>query len=1271
MRLPGRQTFEVRPTFTAAAVSATGRGDPPEVEVLVSSGGGEVVAARTTARRVGDDGWGVLLWVDGVAAVRLAAAGLRLCSLCFGIADEHHGWRLLREEPILLPVVDDGTLNLPAFLHDPAQTEAAAAARLSATLPAPARDELASRFARDLGALAEELVRHGRDAALPATPSEAGSARTPPSLDLPTMSVLALAAVDPDISRMLGLYWHDPVDGGTWDYKVVAHHGPVRYPGRTVTFGDLPAGDTWPGTLVRPGVALVGNAGLEVLPPADPEGPQALRLQAPRDGTVAGIRLDPPAPAVTLRLGAGGGAGPFTAWRGGTQVDWGTAASGEVSLDHGPGIDAVTWTVGPVDLLGVELHREAGLVGDLVAYAWRLAPEHPGPVRDLRLTEVAAAAESTRLHPDGGVDRATGVVGLDWDVPGGVQDVRQPVRVLVARAFRGTGDAPVPDGPFEPRNADRPALAATTPPPRRRDPPGPPVPHRWTERAVPAGWYAWRLRGIDAFGRLGRWSAEREVRVAPGSRPPPPDQVVASYLDPADPNLPAADRALAEADGAGLLVKWTWPAGRRIQAPQVEPNGEFRVLLRRGDPNLLVGQVLTVRDHGTGSRLGTDLAWSGGAAALAGELLRLGGASFEITGNGTGPDAWVEVRHLTAPTRRPVTGPFTIRLSEAGGLATDLGNPLAFERRLHAEPVGRPLRHASRVVAAAVASGNGATVILADPLPAGPAAPLPGCLVAGGIAFPVTRQTLGSSRLEVGAVVQADGSSALPVAGRACTVWGGAAYRAWLPGVVLRPSGGEALALGLVAVTTSDGDATVPDDPAWSHPGRGSLGSRPGRESRASRTARVTAPRRTPPPAVAVTLPPPQDGDIPADQAEPADWYGRARYRLGFAPSPGAAGYRVLRASTAALFDRDRVQRQSGTGPYAGGPFDDDGASEAWLAEQYPSLTVADLVADLDTHPAPAAVQAAWRGWSAWYYPRLRNREVMELAERPGNEEAFRPAHAGTVTAPPYRDTLDGRGLGRFVYRVRPVDASGNAGAWSAAFPLVEVRDVTPPAMPVLQSALGGENAVTITWRAGAEPDLAGYWVWRARRADALADVRRRTPHAELTPTPDAALQSWQDEGLVGLGDWYYRVAAVDRAGNVSAPTAVVKARPVDVLPPDPPEWVRAERAKRRASDGMLLPPDAPEDPADRYTPAVALEWTVAEDQATCMVERQASGERIFAARSGWLAASGGPRRFAWVDDGADPARVLTYRIRARDAAGNEQRYTWNPVEVPLTGGVP
>ena len=907
----------------------------------------------------------------------------------------------------------------------------------------------------------------------------------------------------------------------------------------------------------------------------------------------------------------------------------------------------MTWTSGPVDLLEVELHLGTGRVGDLAAHAWNLSPQRPAPVRDLELTDIASAGEPTRLYPDGAVDRATGVVGLDWAAHS-VQDVHQPLRVLVARAFRGTGGAPVAAGPFELRNPEHPALAFARSPRLPGPRPGPEVPRGWTDRALPDGWYAWRVRGVDAFGRLGSWSAEREVEVAPRSSPPPPDQVLARYLDPADPHLSADDRARTDADGAGLLVEWTWPAQRRIQAPQVEPGGEFRVLLRRGDPNVLHGNVVGVRDLGGASRLDTDLDWGGAANALAGELLRLGAASFEVTGNGTGGDTWIAIRHLSAPTRRPTAGPFTISLSETGELRTDLGRPLAFDQRVHTQPVGRILHAHSQIAVV-----HDATVTLTDPLPPTPGDPLPGWLVCGGIAYPVTSQTPGSARLEVHGVVQTDGSTALPLPGEPCTVWAGASYRAWLPGIRLGPAEQQAVALALVAVSTSDGDPSVADDPGWSRPGRGGLGGRPGRESRTSRVARVTVPRRTPPPPVRVELPPEQDGDIPADRAEPADWYGRARYSLAFDPVAGADGYRVLRASTAALFTHDRVQRQSGTGPYSSGPFDDDddgGASEAWLDEHHPSLSVADLTADLDTHPDPTAVQAAWREWSAWYYPGLLNREVMAMAEREGNEQAFRPTHDGTVAGPPYRDTVDGRGLGRFVYRVRSVDASGNDGAWSAAFPLVEVRDVTAPATPVLQAVLGTENAVAITLRAGAEPDLVSYRVWRAERADALADVRRRPAHAELPAASGRVTELWRDEGLPGLRDWYYRVAAVDAAGNVSVPTAVVKARPVDTRAPDPPQWVRAERVGGRL---------------------VGLEWTVAEDHVECMVERRMARERIFTARTGWLAATDGPRRFVWADEDADPSREATYRVRPRDAAGNEQRYAWNPVVLPPAGRSP
>ena len=43
---------------------------------------------------------------------------------------------------------------------------------------------------------------------------------------------------------------------------------------------------------------------------------------------------------------------------------------------------------------------------------------------------------------------------------------------------------------------------------------------------------------------------------------------------------------------------------------------------------------------------------------------------------------------------------------------------------------------------------------------------------------------------------------------------------------------------------------------------------------------------------------------------------------------------------------------------------------------------------------------------------------------------------------------------------------------------------------------------MAITLRASAEPDLVSYRVWRAERADALADVRRRPAHAELPARP-------------------------------------------------------------------------------------------------------------------------------------------------------------------------
>ena len=1280
--LPGTQTLTVVPGPTSVAIRASGSGVAPVVETL----GPDLVTvvARERAQADGADRWAVESWVSEVGAVRFSGEELRVCSLCFGLADEQSGWMPLTQLPVLLPVVRAGTANTSLNLQDRSATVATARARLSPTLPGDVADRLAQAFGERPRQAVEQLLRDGRQARLPSSAEEQGSARTAPSLLLGTAALVAVGALDPDVSRMLGLTWYDPVTDGRWDYQVVARHGAVTYPSRTVGFDDLELAPLTAGVLTRDGLTFASSSGLEVVDAGT--GRHALRVAAPMPGSVAGVGLTSPVQAVTLRLAEDAAGVELAAWHGGVLAGTAATAGGVARLEHLPGIDAVSWTGGPVDLVEVGLFPRAGQVGDIPAFAWNMAPVRPRPVGRLRISELAAVPQSPAVRADGTAGDEIAVVGLDWadddpadDDPAGddVSDAARPVRVHVARAFRGDGTTAGDAGAFTMRNAHRPAVAFARS--RRPGPawPGPDVPHRWTERLTADGWYRWRVRGIDVFGRLGPWSAESEVEVSGRPAPPAPDGVAARYLDPADPYLSDEERALAAA-GPGLLVQWAWPAERRLQAPWVGPAGEFRVYLRRGDPNLVQGTVTGVTRDGDRSRLATDLTWPGAADALAGGLLRVGAASFEIVAHGSGEAMWFDVLNLAGPLERPEPGPFSVRLTPSLGPFTDLTRPQAFGRRVHAEPAG-DLPALTSTVLRVTARGASATVTLADPLPGTFAAAAPGLLVSRGVGYRVTGQRAGGADVDVVPASQpGQGGVVLPGPGDRCTVWASVRYQAWVPGVDLTPARDQATSLDLVAVSTSDGDPAVPDDAIWSRPGRGSLGGRPGREGATALASALRIPHRTPPPAPLAGRP--ADGDIPAVLAEPADWYGRAHYTLAFPAVPGAAGYRVMRAAVVALCALDQSLRQGQAAPYGdgpfGGPLDDAGPSLAWLAEHYPTLSPADLTADPADPPGPgglpdpALVRVAWRDWAAWYYPALSNRQLMELGDLDTHRDAFLPAHPGTVPGPSFRDTFDGRGLGRFLYRLVPADASGNAGDWSRTFPVVQVRDVTPPATPVLLSAAGAPGVIVLTWQAGTEPDLSGYRIWRAERSGDLADIRRTPAYAEVAPAADGLSQAWSDPGTAALTDYYYRVAAFDVSGNVSAPTVVTRARALDLDPPDPPAWDRAERVLRRVSDGALLPADAAQDPAQIYQPAVALAWTAGEDGVTCRIERALDGERLYSARSDWLSAVDGPRGFAFADE-ASPVQTATYRVRARDAAGNEQRYRWNVVTVDPAGGTP
>src|SRR5262249_13065185 len=152
----------------------------------------------------------------------------------------------------------------------------------------------------------------------------------------------------------------------------------------------------------------------------------------------------------------------------------------------------------------------------------------------------------------------------------------------------------------------------------------------------------------------------------------------------------------------------------------------------------------------------------------------------------------------------------------------------------------------------------------------------------------------------------------------------------------------------------------------------------------------------------------------------------------------------------------------------------------------------------------------------------------------------------------------------------------------------------------------GGNRFVALTWRANREADLREYRVWSNTDANQLLDVRRM-PAATVAVQPGPTA-TYVDEGLVGLQTYYYRIAAVDMNGNVSAPSSIVSVRVADNVPPSPPAWERMEWV-RIDSGGTVYAYDDPV--AQSYAPAVALTWLADTIVAESVVERKSQFERV------------------------------------------------------------
>jgi hypothetical protein len=92
----------------------------------------------------------------------------------------------------------------------------------------------------------------------------------------------------------------------------------------------------------------------------------------------------------------------------------------------------------------------------------------------------------------------------------------------------------------------------------------------------------------------------------------------------------------------------------------------------------------------------------------------------------------------------------------------------------------------------------------------------------------------------------------------------------------------------------------------------------------------------------------------------------------------------------------------------------------------------------------------------------------------------------------------------------------------------VDTRDIFPPSIPVGLAvvAVPEEKSMDLSWTSDADPDLAGYFVYR--REDTTSPVR-------ISPAQPIPAPSFRDISVQSGHRYFYSVSAVDRDGNESA----------------------------------------------------------------------------------------------------------------------------------------
>jgi len=118
-------------------------------------------------------------------------------------------------------------------------------------------------------------------------------------------------------------------------------------------------------------------------------------------------------------------------------------------------------------------------------------------------------------------------------------------------------------------------------------------------------------------------------------------------------------------------------------------------------------------------------------------------------------------------------------------------------------------------------------------------------------------------------------------------------------------------------------------------------------------------------------------------------------------------------------------------------------------------------------------------------------------------------------------------------------DGHGNQTDWVDPFNLINI-DTIPPAKPHALEAIGRHQLILLTWSHAQDEDVRKYQI-----------LRSESPKSGYLEINRTEFSTYQDRNLVNGKSYYYKIAALDPAGNVSKTAAPVGCIP---LKPGPTE---------------------------------------------------------------------------------------------------------------------